>query len=152
LAFGYVLTAFLFFSAGLLSLGTLRHMYLLVVAMALLNSLRTLVAHRYRNRTEKEISFTEQFLDSVNIEGNPVLMEILAPVGLRYHALHHVFANMPYHNLGIAHRRLKKQLPADSIYHISTEPSFMSAMRTHWKNTREAHQEEEKMARSSTRA
>jgi fatty acid desaturase len=152
LGFGYVLTLFLFFNAGLLSLGTLRHMYLLVVAVALLNSARTLVAHRYRNRSEKEITFTEQFLDSVNIEGNPVLMEILAPVGLRYHALHHVFANMPYHNLGTAHRRLKKQLPKDSLYHLATEPTFFSALQTHWKNTREAQQEEAKMARNSTRA
>jgi len=152
LCFGFVFAGFLFFSTGILSLGTLRHAYLLFVAIALLNSLRTLVAHRYRNRSEKEISFTEQFLDSVNIEGNPVLMELMAPVGLRYHAVHHVFANMPYHNLGLAHRRLKAQLPGDSIYHLATEPSLLSALQTHWKNTREAEDEEDNIASDTHRA
>jgi len=152
LAFIYVLVGFLCFSTGVLSLGTLRHMYLLFVAMAVVNSLRTLVAHRYKNRSEKEVSFTEQFLDSVNIEGNPVLMELMAPVGLRYHALHHVFANMPYHNLGIAHRKLKAALPKDSIYHQATEPTLLSALATHWKNAKEAQLEDEKIASGSYRA
>ena len=40
-----------------------------------------------------------------------------APVGLRYHALHHLLPSMPYHSLGEAHRRLKQALPADSQYH-----------------------------------
>jgi len=29
-----------------------------------------------------------------------------APVGLRYHALHHYFPGIPYHNLGFAYQRL----------------------------------------------
>ena len=110
------------------------------------------MAHRYKNRTDKEVTFTEQFLDSVNIEGHPILMELIAPVGLRYHALHHVFANMPYHNLGIAHRKLKAALPADSVYHLATEPTMLSALATHWKNTREAQLEEDKVASGSYRA
>jgi fatty acid desaturase len=34
------------------------------------------------------------------------LAPIWAPVGLRYHALHHLLPSLPYHSLGEAHRRL----------------------------------------------
>lgn len=152
LCFGFVLVNFVLYSTGVLELGTLRHIYLLFVAVAVLNSIRTLVAHRYTNRSEKEVTFTEQYLDSVNVEGPSLMMELMAPVGLRYHALHHVFANMPYHNLGTAYRRLKAQLPADSIFHKANEPTLLSALATHWKNTREAQLEDEKIASGSYRA
>jgi hypothetical protein len=36
------------------------------------------------------------------------------PLGLRYHALHHLFPSLPYHALGTAHRRLIVALPPDS--------------------------------------
>ena len=152
LGFAYVLIGFVLFSSGVLELGTLRHCYLLFVSVGMVNGVRTLLAHRYKNRSEKEVSFAEQYLDSVNLDGNAVVMELLAPVGLRYHALHHVFANMPYHNMGIAHRRLKEQLPKDSIYHLANEPGFWSAVRTHIRNTREAALAEDEIARGTYRA
>jgi fatty acid desaturase len=37
-------------------------------------------------------------------------------VGLRYHALHHLLPSVPYHNLGIAHRRLAAVLDPASPY------------------------------------
>ena len=46
-----------------------------------------------------------------------VLASIWAPVGLRYHALHHLLPSVPYHALGEAHRRLTAQLAPDSVYH-----------------------------------
>lgn len=151
LCFFWCFFLFLGFSSGLLELGTLRHIYLLLCATFFVNSLRTVVAHRYRNRTGKELTFTDQFLDSVNIEGHPVLMELLAPVGLRYHALHHLFPTVPYYKLGVAHRLLTSQLPADSIYHAATEPTLRSALATLWRNTKQAHREEDELARSSFR-
>jgi fatty acid desaturase len=136
LCFLYVWGMFALFYTGTLSLFTLGHIYALVVVAFICNSVRTVVAHRYRNSEFKELSFYDQLLDSVNLEGNTIIGELMAPVGLRFHAMHHLFAVIPYHNLGIAHRRLRKSLPEDSIYHLTVEPSLLAAFRTHWRNTR----------------
>ncbi len=141
----------LLFLEGILGLGMLRHIYLLLMCTFFVNSVRTVVAHRYRNRSGKELSYAEQYLDSVNFEGNPVIAALVAPVGLRYHALHHLFPSMPYHNLGLAHQRLKEQLPTSSIYHQANEPSLWSALSTHWRNARNAQREEAELARGSYR-
>jgi fatty acid desaturase len=135
LCFLYLLGITYLFLSGMLGLGTLVHFYLAMVTMFFLNSLRTVVAHRYRNRSGAPLGFQDQLLDSVNIEGNMVVAELIAPVGLRYHALHHLFPTIPYHNLGIAHRRLRTELPSNSFYHLTAEPSLWAAIRTHWRNT-----------------
>ena len=82
----------------------------------ILNQIRTLVAHLWAN-DGGEMTATEQYLDSVNVPPPPTLPALWAPVGLRYHALHHLLPGVPYHNLGEAHRRLIGNLPGDSSYH-----------------------------------
>ena len=84
-----------------------------------LNQVRTLVAHLWENGGEP-MSVTAQFLDSVNVPPPGTLPALWAPVGLRYHALHHLLPGVPYHNLGEAHRRLCKELDAGSVYHDSS--------------------------------
>jgi len=84
-----------------------------------LNQIRTLVAHLWENDGEP-MSVTAQFLDSVNVPPPATLPALWAPVGLRYHALHHLLPGVPYHNLGEAHRRLCRDLDATSVYHGST--------------------------------
>src|SRR3546814_2906513 len=54
-----------------------------------LNQIRTLVAHLWENDGEV-LTVTGQFLDSVNVPPPGLLPELWAPVGLRYHALHHL--------------------------------------------------------------
>ncbi|MFN4135608.1 MAG: fatty acid desaturase family protein [Novosphingobium sp.] len=87
-----------------------------VVALtALLNQIRTLVAHLWENEGDA-MTVTGQYLDSVNVPPPALLAPLWAPVGLRYHALHHLLPSMPYHSLGEAHRRLRTHLGLGSTY------------------------------------
>ena len=83
--------------------------------MAALNQMRTAVAHAWESEGER-MTFRDQFLDTVNVPPPALLPVFWAPVGLRYHALHHLMPRLPYHNLGAAHRRLVAALPEDSDY------------------------------------
>jgi len=84
--------------------------------MTVINQLRTLVAHLWENEGDA-MTVTAQYLDSVNVPPPSPLAAIWAPVGLRYHALHHLLPSVPYHGLSKAHRRLIATLEADSPYH-----------------------------------
>ena len=101
-----------------------------------LNYVRNMVAHHYRN-TGAEMSYLAQLEDSVNITGTPFLTELFFPLGLRYHALHHLFPALPYHNLGAAHRRLMVKLPEGSPYHQTVYPSYFAVMRELWTTGRQ---------------
>jgi fatty acid desaturase len=120
--------------AALCGAGVVPWRYVLLGAAAaaivgVLNQLRTAAAHRFRHRSDDAMTFEEQFLDSVNVPGHPLATELWAPVGLRFHALHHLLPGLPYHNLGIAHRRVAAALPAVANYHRASEPSLSSALR-----------------------
>ena len=84
-------------------------------AMTVINQLRTLVAHLWENEGEA-MTVTAQYLDSVNVPPPSPLAAIWAPVGLRYHALHHLLPSVPYHALGKAHARLMATLGEESPY------------------------------------
>lgn len=100
----------------------------LLTAMAILscaavvNQLRTLVAHLWENEGEP-MTVTGQYLDSVNVPG--AIAALWAPVGLRFHALHHLLPSMPYHSLPEAHRRISAHLGAGSTYERSTHPGML---------------------------
>jgi fatty acid desaturase len=97
----------------------------IVSGVAVLNQLRTLVAHLWGNEGEP-MSVTAQYLDSVNVPPPAPLAALWAPVGLRYHALHHLLPSLPYHSLSEAHRRLAARLGVESTYARANYPGMMT--------------------------
>ena len=117
---------------GRLSWNALGCWYAVTALVALTNQVRTLAAHLYENAGEA-MSTEEQLLDSVNVRGLPFLTELVFPVGLKYHGLHHFLPDMPYHGLPAAHRRLMSELPEGSPYRRSEHPSFFGLVRRLWR-------------------
>ena len=113
---------------GTLPLPLVGRLYVVSAAWMLLNQLRTLAAHRYGNDTGATISYLEQVLDSNTFPRGRVLPNLWAPLGLRYHALHHLMPSLPYHAMGEAHRRLFSALPQGSPYHQTVRPGLLSAL------------------------
>lgn len=121
------LAAYVVFAFDRIQIALLAHIYLMAVCIIMLNSVRTLGSHRWQN-DGGEMSFVDQLLDSVNYPGFALVSELWGPVGLRFHALHHLFPSLPYHALPEAHRRLTKSLPEDSPYRLTHESSLTAAI------------------------
>jgi fatty acid desaturase len=102
--------------------------FLAMTAVTVLNQVRTLAAHAWTS-DGRPMSVTEQYLDTVNVPPPGWLPLLWAPVGLRYHALHHLLPRIPYHGLAEAHRRLAAALPPDSPYHRAHQSSLTAALR-----------------------
>jgi len=104
---------------------------LMTSAILLINQVRTLAAHRYE-RDGSECGTVDQVLDSINLRGIPILTALVAPVGLRYHALHHFLPAVPYHSLGTLHRTLVRELPREAAYHRTEAEGVLAAVRNLW--------------------
>ena len=101
--------SWLLISFTLLDLLSWQFVFNLLLVMALasfINGWRTLLAHRYSS-LGLPIDHLSQLSDSTTFCYPFWLGELLAPVGQRFHAAHHLFPYLPYHSLPEADRRLR---------------------------------------------
>jgi fatty acid desaturase len=121
--------------AGVIPWIFLLKAYVLSCVAILLNWLRNLAGHTFTS-TGAAMSHVDQFQDSITVLGNPLVTELMFPLGLRYHALHHLFPAMPYHQLPVAHRRLLAQLsPASkAAYERTFRPNLTSVIVGLWRS------------------
>ena len=99
-----------------------------------MNALRTLAAHCYRYSGDEVRDISEQLFDSVNIP-NSFLGVLWAPVGLRFHATHHLIPEMPYHNLGKTHQRLLEQFSKKNLYSKTNSNGLISTLVRLWRES-----------------
>ncbi len=109
-------TAFIAVGLSVAGPRLILHWYLVFYTVLTVNHIRAMVAHRYNSNSGEEVGYEDQLLDSITITGFSPVASILAPVGLRYHSLHHLFPTLPYHSLGAAHERLMEVLPPVHTY------------------------------------
>jgi fatty acid desaturase len=91
-------------------------LYSLGLGVLCLNTLR-LAGDHHGNSGLHAVSMSDHILDSCNYTGRDPMTALLFPFSIRYHALHHIFPSLPYHNLAAAHRYLEQELAASSPYH-----------------------------------
>ncbi len=137
MTFIYAATWFALMILGKMPWKVLEVWYVVAVIILVTNAFRSLVAHCDRNPPNHVMTFDEQFLDSTNIQGNPLLTPLWAPVGLRYHATHHAFPGMPYHRLAEAHRRLMRDLPKGNPYPLANRSGMWAVLGQLWKESSE---------------
>jgi fatty acid desaturase len=126
------LGCFLMIIGLIVAIGTTTLHWWIIAEIYGLNWFRNLVAHRYCN-AGGELTHVQQLEDSITIGGRSPLTLLLFPIGMRYHALHHLFPAIPYHNLSVAHRRLLAQLSAGSPYRQTVSPGLWAALRELWR-------------------
>lgn len=107
--------------------------YLVSAVASFINTLRTLGAHRYTS-DGTPLDRDGQLRDSIDTPG-AFWTELWAPVGLRYHALHHYFPGIPYHNLKAAYQRLIRTGP-DSQHSQAASPSLPRSLRVLYRGER----------------
>ena len=89
--------------------------YASVVMATLLNMYRAIFNHYYANESTKSLSWEDHLTDTVTVEPG-ILTNIIFINGLNYHVIHHLFPEMPYHNLAAAHRHLIANVDDNHIY------------------------------------
>jgi fatty acid desaturase len=113
--------------AGILPCRVLAVWFGVSAVASFINTMRTLGAHAYESSGEP-LDRRGQLLDSIDTPGR-FWTELWAPVGLRYHALHHYFPGIPYHNLSKAYQRLVSTPPTSTAYRNMSSPSLPQSLR-----------------------
>jgi fatty acid desaturase len=107
-------------------------LYLLALATFFMNQMRQLADHHFEG-DGTPVSVEDHILDSCNFTGKDPLTLLFFPFAIRFHALHHLFPSLPYHNLEAAHAHLARTLPTDNPYLGLDQPGWWAvAKRTVW--------------------
>ena len=133
----YAIAAFVLMIGGVMPWKVLAVWYGVTAIIFLMNSFRTLGAHAYRNPGDEKMTVAEQFLDSVDVPGG-MISALWAPVGLRFHATHHLFPQMPYHSLGAAYKRLATHPEIGPHFVQASRPTLWHALKTLWADAAES--------------
>ncbi len=100
-------------------------LYLLGATVVTLNQLRQLADHHFEGDGAK-LTMSDHIKDSCNYVVKDPLTWLFFPFAIQYHALHHMFPSLPYHNLAFAHSYLMRELPAGSPYRDLVQPGWWS--------------------------
>jgi len=98
-------------------------LYLLAITILFFNQMRFFADHHFESQGER-MSLADHITDSCNYSKSDFLTWLFFPFTIRFHALHHLFPTIPYHNLPDAHQYLTDNLPQDSQYHRLDRPSW----------------------------
>jgi len=98
-------------------------LYSLALGVLILNQMRQLADHHFETEG-REFTMEDHLFDSCNFTGRDFLTWLFFPFSIRYHALHHLFPTLPYHNLKACHYYLVEKLPADSPYRRLDQESW----------------------------
>lgn len=109
--------------SGIADWTRIPQMYFLAIAILFCNQMRFLADHHFESHGE-QMSLHDHVIDSCNYSKNDFFTWLFFPFTIRFHALHHLFPTIPYHNLPAAHQHLTDNLPADSVYHDLDRPGW----------------------------
>ena len=123
----YLLVFVVLCLTGVLSWNLAWAWYEVAFIALLANYYRVMSAHVYLSGMAPTTR-KQQILDSLTVTGSPWLWW-LYPVGLRYHALHHMMPQVPYHHMAKLHHILLTRLPDDHPYRATIAKGFFQAYR-----------------------
>jgi len=109
--------------AGIAPPSRIPLLYLLGLTTFVMNQMRQLADHHFAG-DGSPVDVESHILDSCNFTGRDPLTWLFFPFSIKYHALHHLFPSLPYHNLEAAHAHLVQTLPADSPYLGLDQPGW----------------------------
>ena len=98
-------------------------MYLIAITILVCNQMRFVADHHFESEGH-QMSMSDHILDSCNYSKNDFLTWLFFPFTIRFHALHHLFPTIPYHNLPAAHAYLSDKLPSANAYHGLDRPGW----------------------------
>ena len=98
-------------------------LYLIAITVLMANQMRFFADHHFESHGQ-QMSMADHIADSCNYSKNDFLTWLFFPFTIRFHALHHLFPTIPYHNLPAAHDHLTANLPEDSVYHTLDQPGW----------------------------